>query len=186
MNEDYVEKKKPDDDMASQSPPQENNVKKSEEPAEEKPKTREEELNEEIKSLNEKYLRLAADFDNFRKRSAKESSERAERAIENFAVEILEVADNIERALKSDQSSLHDGVEQIHKILLKVLNNHSISPIDSLNEQFDPNLHEAIAYIPSETESDGIVIDEVIRGYCMKDKVIRCAKVAVSKGNKEE
>lgn len=143
------------------------------------------EFKAEIAALNDKYLRLAADFDNFRKRSAKESSERAERAVENFAVEILEVSDNIGRALKADESKLREGVEQIQKILTKILQNHSISPINSLNEKFDPELHEAIAYVPSDNE-DGTVIDEVIRGYCMKDKVIRCARVAVSKGKKEE
>lgn len=191
MNDENVEKKKPDEEIKTESPVSSDPVSPEacspeEKAAEEKTPSREEELMAEIAALNDKYLRLAADFDNFRKRSAKESSERAERAVENLALEILEVVDNIERALNSDESSLREGVEQIHKILTKILQNHSISPIESLKEQFDPKLHEAIAYVPSESEKEGTVIDEVIRGYCMKDKVIRCAKVAVSKGKKEE
>jgi molecular chaperone GrpE len=186
MNDENVEKKMPDGEMTTESPDSKEEVNRAPESPEEKTLSREEELMAEMSALNDKYLRLAADFDNFRKRSAKESSERAERAVENLALEILEVVDNIERALNSDEASLRDGVEQIHKILTKILTNHSISPIDSLKEQFDPNLHEAIAYVPSETEKEGTVIDEVIRGYSMKDKVIRCAKVAVSKGKKED
>ncbi|MBN2733638.1 MAG: nucleotide exchange factor GrpE [Methanomicrobiaceae archaeon] len=187
MNEENAEKKMPAEEMTETSSagadkkPSDSCVESSEEKA----VTREDELLAEIAALNEKYLRLAADFDNFRKRSAKDSAERAERAVENLALEILEVVDNIERALNSDESSLREGVEQIHKILIKILTHHSISPIESLKEQFDPNLHEAIAYVPSDNE-EGTVIDEVSRGYLMKDKIIRCAKVAVSKGKKEE
>ncbi len=146
--------------------------------------TREEELQAQIDEYKDKYLRLAADFDNFRKRSAKESGERAARATENFAIEILDVVDNIDRALAADEKALREGVVQIQKVLAKILENHSISPIDSMNAQFDPNKHEAIAYVPSDAK-EGIIIDELIRGYTMGDKVIRCAKVAVSKGKEE-
>ncbi|MBP2133883.1 molecular chaperone GrpE [Methanomicrobium sp. W14] len=189
MNDENPEKKVPVEETVKKSQAGEE-AKKSPEDAkkenpEEKKISREEELLAEIKSLNDRYLRLAADFDNFRKRSARESSERVERAVEHFAVEILEVVDNIERALGSDDTSLREGVEQIQKILRKILANNSISPIESLNEKFNPQKHEAIAYIPSDCE-EGTVIDEVQRGYCIKDKVIRCAKVAVSNGKNEK
>ncbi|MBQ3718331.1 MAG: nucleotide exchange factor GrpE [Methanomicrobium sp.] len=146
--------------------------------------TREEELQAQVDEYKDKYLRLAADFDNFRKRSAKESGERAARATENFAIEVLDVVDNIDRALAADEKALREGVVQIQKVLAKILENHSISPIDSMNAQFDPNKHEAIAYVPSD-EKEGIIIDELIRGYTIGDKVLRCAKVAVSKGKEE-
>ncbi len=152
--------------------------------ASEKKPTREEELQALVDEYKDKYLRLAADFDNFRKRSAKEAGERASRATENFAIEILDVVDNIDRALAADEKALREGVVQIQKVLAKILKNHSISPIDSKNAPFDPNKHEAIAYVPSD-EKEGIIIDELIRGYTMGDKVIRCAKVAVSKGKEE-
>ncbi len=146
--------------------------------------TREEELQAQVDEYKDKYLRLAADFDNFRKRSAKESGERAARATENFAIEVLDVVDNIDRALAADEKALREGVVQIQKVLAKILENHSISPIESKNAQFDPNKHEAIAYVPSD-EKEGIIIDELIRGYTIGDKVLRCAKVAVSKGKEE-
>lgn len=145
----------------------------------------EEKLIAENAELKDKYLRLAADFENYRKRSSKEISDRSKRAVESFAVDILEVSDNIDRALKSDDDSkLREGLEQIQKILEKVLKSHSITPMDSVNKKFDPNIHEAIAYVPSGSE-EGTVIDEIICGYCMDEKVIRCAKVAVSKGKEE-
>lgn len=147
--------------------------------------SKEAELRAQIEELNEKYLRLAADFDNFRKRSARETNERVNRAVEQFASGILEVADNLERAGKSDDSSLREGLEQIRKILKKVLDQYSIHPIESVNTKFDPEKHEAIAYVPSDTE-EGTIIDEVSCGYCMGDRVIRSAKVAVSKGKKTE
>jgi len=187
MNEENGGGKMPDEEMGEGSSPvaDQNTAGNVTESPEEKKVTREDELLAEIAGLNDKYLRLSADFENFRKRSAKESSERAERSVEHVVLDLLEIVDNIDRALNSDESSLREGVEQIHKLLMKILQNHSISPVESLKEQFDPNMHEAIAYVPSDCE-EGIVIDEVTRGYCMKDKVIRCAKVAVSKGKKEE
>ena len=143
------------------------------------------ELQARIDELNEKYLRLAADFENFRKRSSRETNEQVNRAIEQFASGILEVADNLERAAGSDDSSLREGLEQIQKILRKVLEQHSIHPIESVNKKFDPEKHEAIAFVPSDSE-EGTVIDEVSCGYCMGDRVIRTAKVAVSKGKTEK
>ncbi|ADN35445.1 GrpE protein [Methanolacinia petrolearia DSM 11571] len=143
------------------------------------------ELQATIDELNDRYLRLAADFENFRKRSSRETNERVNRAIEQFASGILEVADNLERAAGSDDSSLREGLEQIQKILRKVLEQHSIRPIESVNKKFDPEKHEAIAYVPSDSE-EGTVIDEVSCGYSMGDRVIRTAKVAVSKGKTEK
>lgn len=145
---------------------------------------KEAELQAQIDELNGRYLRLAADFDNFRRRSAREANERADRAVEQFASGILEVADNLERACKADDSSLREGLEQIKKILKKVLDHQSIHPIESVNTKFDPEKHEAIAYVPSSSE-EGTIIDEVSCGYCMGDRVIRTAKVAVSKGKHE-
>jgi len=148
-------------------------------------KSAEEKLLAENAELKDKYLRLAADFENYKKRSSKDISDRSKRAVENFAVEILDVSDNIDRALKSDDDSkLREGLEQIQKLLEKVLKSQSITPVESVNKKFDPNMHEAIAYVPSDSE-EGIIIDEIICGYCMDEKVIRCAKVAVSKGKEE-
>lgn len=141
---------------------------------------------EAYEELNNKFLRLAADFENFKKRSAREREQIIRFANEQFALEILEVLDNIERALKAEDADLKEGLSQIHKLFLSILERNGITPIDCTHARFNPNEHEAIAAIPSEHE-EGTIVDEVCRGYCMHDKVIRCAKVAVSQGkqNKE-
>lgn len=132
--------------------------------------------------LNDRFLRLAADFENFRKRSERDRILTITLANERFACDILEVADNIERALKSDDAHLREGILQIRELLSAQLQRHGVCPIDSLNKLFNPKEHEAVAHVPSDACS-GTIIDEVCRGYRMHDKVIRYAKVAVSKGN---
>jgi molecular chaperone GrpE len=131
--------------------------------------------------LNNRFLRLAADFENFKRRSERDRISTVALANERFACDILEVADNIERALKSDDAHLREGVIQIRKLLETQLQRHGVCPIESLNKPFNPQEHEAIAHVPSDA-CTGTVIDEVCRGYRMQDKVIRYAKVAVSKG----
>jgi molecular chaperone GrpE len=134
--------------------------------------------------LNDQYLRLAADFDNFRKRSARERETILHYANERFAVDMLEVIDNLDRAARSDDASLREGLVQIRELCAAVLQRHGITPIEVLTKKFDPAEHEAIAHVPSDFE-EGVVIDEAARGYRMHDRVIRFAKVAVSKGNKK-
>lgn len=131
--------------------------------------------------LNERFLRLAADFENYKKRSTKDLSSRVDAALEEFTCEILEVFDNLERAERADGEGLREGLSQIRKLFGAILERRGVRSVQCLNRRFDPALHEAVAYIPSEAE-EGTVIDEVTKGYCMNEKVIRCAKVAVSKG----
>ena len=133
-------------------------------------------------NLNDQFLRLAADFENFKRRISRERESVVALANERFAIDLLEVVDNFDRALKSEDSHLREGLEQIRQLLGTQLQRHGITPIDSLNKPFNPTEHEAIAYVPS-GEPEGTVIDEVARGYRMNEKVIRHAKVAVSKGN---
>ena len=134
--------------------------------------------------LNDQFLRLAADFENFKRRTFRDHESVVALANERFAIDLLEVVDNFDRALKSDDSHLREGLEQIRQLLSAQLQRHGIMPIDSLNKPFNPREHEAIAYVPS-GEPEGLVIDEVTRGYRMNEKVIRHAKVAVSKGNED-
>jgi len=132
--------------------------------------------------LNDQFLRLAADFENYKRRTSRDREAMVALANERFAIDLLEVVDNFDRALKSDDSHLREGVEQIRQLLNAQLQRHGILPIDSLNKPFNPLQHEAIAHVPS-GEPDGTVIDEVAKGYTMNEKVIRYAKVAVSKRN---
>jgi molecular chaperone GrpE len=131
--------------------------------------------------LNDQFLRLAADFENFKRRTARERESVVALANERFAIDLLEVADNFDRALKSDEAHLREGLLQIRDLLNAQLQRHGITPIDSLKKSFNPAEHEAIAHVSS-GEPEGTVIDEVSRGYRMNEKVIRHAKVAVSKG----
>ncbi|HIJ06271.1 MAG TPA: nucleotide exchange factor GrpE [Methanocalculus sp.] len=138
---------------------------------------------EAYEELNNKFLRLAADFENYKKRAEREREQIVRFANEQFALEILDVLDNLERALKAEDADLKEGLSQIHKLFLSILERNGITPIECTHARFNPNEHEAIASIPSDYE-EGIIVDEVCRGYCMHDKVIRCAKVVVSQGKK--
>lgn len=133
--------------------------------------------------LNDRFLRLAADFDNYRKRAVKDQAGRVEAAVEQVICEMLEVYDNLERAEQSEDAALRTGLAQIRKLFGALLERRGVTPIECKDQQFDPNLHEAVAAVPSDA-ADGTVIDEVTRGYCMNGRVIRYAKVAVSQ-NKE-
>jgi molecular chaperone GrpE len=135
--------------------------------------------------LNDQLLRLAADYENFKKRTARERETLISLANERFAIDILEVVDNFERALKTDDSHLREGIVQIRQLLNAQLLRNGITPLDAQKKPFNPAEHEAIAHVTSD-EPAGTVIDEVSRGYRMHDKVIRYAKVAVSKGNQKD
>jgi molecular chaperone GrpE len=138
-------------------------------------------IREELKCLNEKYLRLAADFENYRKRTERDLDTHIRYAIEKFAVELIEVIDNFDRAIKSENSKTSEGLGQISKLFRTLLEQHGVTPIVSVGEKFNPAEHEAVVCIPSEQE-EGMVIEEFCKGYRMHDKIVRCAKVAVSKG----
>jgi len=133
------------------------------------------------RELNERYLRLAADFENFKKRTARDMDAQARFAIERFGLDLLEVADNFERALRSGEPQPREGLEQIQKLFRTVLERHGIRSFESVGTRFDPACHEAVVALPSESE-EGTVVEEFTCGYRMHDRVIRCAKVAVSKG----
>ena len=148
------------------------------------PNLQAETLKREYDELNDRYLRLAADFDNFRKRTIRDQECIAKHANEQLALDVLEIIDNLERAAKSDDSHLREGLVQIQQLCTTILQRYGITPVESLGKPFDPAEHEAIAHVPSEKE-EGIVIDETARGYRMDDKIIRYAKVAVSKGNEK-
>ena len=142
-------------------------------------------LKQDYDTLNDRYLRLAADFDNYKKRVARDNEFQVKFANERLILEILEVADNIGRALNANDAHLREGVENIGKLFERILEKQGVTPLTAQGEKFNPAEHEAIALVPSDKE-EGIVIDEVTRGYRMHGKIIRHAKVAVSKPKSEE
>lgn len=144
-------------------------------------------LESKLKESEDRYLRLAAEYDNFRKRTAKQFASISESAIEDFALELLNILDNFERALsvdteKTDAESLKKGVELIFGQLAELLKKKGVEPFDSVGEQFDPNYHEAMMTVETDEHEDGTVVSEFSKGYKLKDKVLRHAKVSVAKG----
>ena len=144
-------------------------------------------LKQEIEDLKDKKLRIAAEFENFRRRSFKEKADWIKNATERLILELCDVRDNFERALdsenKQDGDSFKKGIEMIFQQLDNVLKKEGVSKIEALEKKFDPNFHEALAHIPSELEENKIVAI-IQNGYLMNDKVIRPARVAVSNGEK--
>ncbi len=138
--------------------------------------------------LNDKYLRLAAEYENFRKRSKRDLESAAKYAGEKLALDMLEILDNFERAIKNDKNEdekLREGLIQIHKFFLAVLSRNGIEKMNPADQQFDHNFHEAIAYLPSD-KPEGTIIDVAVPGYTMHDKVLRHAKVAVAAENQPD
>jgi len=135
----------------------------------------------------DEYLALAqrtqADFENWRKRAAKEAALASRRAKSGLAGELLGVVDNLERALESatdGEGDLAGGVRLVHSELISVLGRHGIEPFDPSGERFDPALHEALATRAEEGSDPGLVLDVVEKGYRLADSVLRPARVVVS------
>jgi molecular chaperone GrpE len=135
--------------------------------------------------LHDRFLRLAADYDNFRKRAARENEAVIREQVERFARDLLEGMDDLDRALSSDGTGLREGLEQIRKVFFASFARHGIRPLESRGLPFNPREHEPVACVASD-EPEGTVIQEVSRGYAMQDRIIRFAKVIVSEGREKE
>jgi molecular chaperone GrpE len=133
----------------------------------------------------DKYLRLSAEFDNYRKRTLKEKSDLLKTAGEDTIVRILPVLDDFERAMTAMQNSkdieaAKDGISLIYNKLKETLTQLGIKEIESLNQDFNTDLHEAITKIPaSQDDLKGKVVDVIQKGYYLNDKILRFAKVVI-------
>lgn len=145
-----------------------------------------EELEKEKAELNDRFLRLYSEFDNYKRRTGREKLELIETASEKVILELLPVVDDFERAIAANQNvtdikSVKDGFELIYQKLLKVLSRFSVEEIPAKGEKFDTDLHEAVAHFPAQNDEDkDKVMDVTEKGYKMKDKVIRYSKVVVA------
>jgi molecular chaperone GrpE len=143
------------------------------------------ELEEVINQKNDQFIRLQAEFDNYRKRTLKEKMELTKSAGENLLVNILPIVDDFERALNSMQESKNDdpvkqGLDLIYKRFIDFLNQNGVQEIEAVGQEFDTDLHEAITKIPAPSEElKGKIVDVVQKGYMLNDKVIRYAKVVI-------
>lgn len=145
----------------------------------------EDKLKAEVAELNDKYLRLYSEFDNMKRRNAKERLELMQTAGKDILLSLLPVIDDFERAQKSfenvtDITAMKQGVELIYNKFTNILNQRGVKPMDAVGKTFDVDFHEAITKIPAPTEDlKGKVVDEVEKGYILHDKVIRFAKVVI-------
>jgi len=145
-----------------------------------------EQLKNELKETKEKYLRLVAEFDNFRKRTAREKIEVIQTASKDVLVSLLEVLDDAERAQQQIESSseadqLKQGVLLVFNKLKNILQSKGVKKMEARGSDFNPDLHEAVAEIPAGEKMRGKVVDVVQNGYYLNDKIIRFAKVVVGK-----
>lgn len=141
--------------------------------------------------LRDLLLRKTAEFDNFRKRTERERSEFARSAAEDLLLDLLPLVDDLERALDvaaetPDGESYRKGVELIHRQLLELLRKRQVTPIETVGEPFDPNLHEAVTQEPSDEHPEGTVVREFRRGYRLGDRLLRAAVVVVAAGGSGE
>ena len=153
-----------------------------------------EKLNEEITSLKDQRLRAIAELENFRKRAEKDQSDALKYGISNFAKEIINIRDNIERAQSSisDEAknneaikSVIEGIDLIAQSVVSTFEKIGIKKIESLNEKFDHNLHQAMMEIENEELEPGTIVQELIPGYTLHDRLLRPAMVGVSKKSKK-
>ncbi len=167
---------------------------KGEDLPKEEPKLSNEEVIEKLKvdieELKDQRLRSVAELENYRKRSEKDQSDALKYGITNFAKEVISIRDNIERAnasildeIKSDEKikPVIDGLELIHQSIISVLDRFEIKKIESIDQKFDHNFHQAMVEIERDDCEPGTVVQELIPGYMLHDRLLRPAMVGVSK-----
>lgn len=147
----------------------------------------EEVLKQQLADANDRNLRLMAEFDNFRRRSAKEQLDIIETANGKLLEKLSEVQDNFERAFASenkakDLEAFEKGMQMIYNQFAKILSDAGLEQIDPTGAEFDPNMHEALMQQPSETIPEGHVVTVFQKGYKLKNKILKTAKVIVSSG----
>jgi len=135
-----------------------------------------------VAALEDRLLRTAADFDNYKKRAAREREEYVRLANERLLKELLPILDDLERALAAvrehEEATVEEGVRLVHRSLASLLERNGVQEIET-NGKFDPHVHEALLSQPSEAE-EGSVIDVVQKGYTLGDRVVRPARVVIA------
>jgi len=147
-----------------------------------------EQLEKEHETLKSQYVRIAADFDNFRKRQSRDQDDLKIQLVSKALTAILPIVDNFERARQQlkpeseEAQTLHRSYQGLYKQLVEVLKQQGVAPMRVVGQQFDPNLHEAVLREPSEEFNEDIITEELQRGYHLEGKVLRHALVKVSMG----
>lgn len=145
-------------------------------------------LKNEMEELNQRLMRIAADFDNFRKRTRTEKEEFLKYANSNLISDLLPVLDNFQRALdvkepNEEVKKFLAGTEMIYRQLMQILEQAGLTPINALGQPFDPQKHEAVMQVEDTSVSDNCILEDLRCGYMYKDKVLRPSMVKVAKNN---
>ncbi|MBK5442613.1 nucleotide exchange factor GrpE [Peribacillus sp. TH24] len=143
------------------------------------------ELQAKIEEMDNRYLRLQADFDNSRRRAKLDMEAAQKYRVQSIAGDLVEALDNFERATKIEADneqtkSLLQGMEMVYKAIIDALTKEGIEPISSVGEEFDPRLHQAVMQVQDENFGSNIVVEEFQKGYVLKDRVLRPAMVKVN------
>jgi molecular chaperone GrpE len=171
----------PETETAQEPAADEENSATAEEPAAEEPQAE--------PDWKDRYARLLADFDNYRKRVARDREELAQFAAKDILKDLLPTVDNLALALEKAENKddpFVQGVKLAYDGFLKALADHGATPIDSVGEPFDANYHEALAQLPSPDVAEGVIMNEVKRGWLLHGKLLRAAQVVVSSGAPEK
>jgi len=140
---------------------------------------------QQAEEFRQRWLRAQADFDNFRRRTRLEKEDMLKYASMGLIGQLLPVVDNFERAIAASESSrdfdaLFKGLEMIYKQLMQVLEQEGLKPIEAVGQPFNPEYHQAVMQVQSEEHGEGIVVDELQKGYMLKEKVLRPSMVSVN------
>ena len=183
-----TDKQKDNKDLSEDNKIQENKNKFS--------NTKKETLDDKLKGVEDKLLRTMAEMENQRRRFEKERQEAFEFGGFNFARESLSLLDNIDRATSSfkndeklknnkDLDKIIEGIEIVKKDLISIFKKNGIKPIECVNKKFDPNFHQAMLEVEDNTKQSGTVVQEIQKGYIMKDRLLRPSLVGVTKKREE-
>ena len=174
-----------------------NKIQKNEQEEKKTTPIKEETPEEKLKTTQDKLLRTMAEMENQRRRFEKEKQEAFEFGGFNFAAESLSLIDNIDRAVTSfkndenlknskDLNKIIDGIEIVKKDLVSIFKKNGIEPIECINKKFDPNFHQAMMEVENNTKEPGTVVQEIQRGYMMRDRLLRPSLVGVAKKREEK
>lgn len=150
-----------------------------------------EQLKAEVEEAQDRMLRTAAEFENYKKRAEREKNEFIKYIAGDFVTDLIPILDNLERAIEikennsgvEDLTSFREGIRLIYKQLWDMLEKRGVTQIEAVGQLFDPNIHEAVMQVPSEEYPENIVANEFQKGYMLHDRVIRASMVSVSAGN---
>ncbi len=175
----------PLNEAVDQEQPEQDHVSESTKPDDE-PQSTEQQAQEELKVYQDKYMRLAAEFENYKRRTQRDQSDAIRYANESLLKNLLSTIDNLERAMQSGKTAgadgpLLEGIELTYKHFLETVGKLGVRQISSIATTFDPNMHQAVAQVESETAEPNTVVEEFQKGYFLHDRILRPAMVTVAK-----